>query len=184
MGVAMSNYRQSPTLSASCQQGFTLIELIAAFVIFALGFGILLQILSTCLHTTASAANYTRAALWAQSLMDVQGIGEPLREGNDSGRFDDKFSWTLHIAKVDPPPVQQTTAPIAGNTGDQAPVLTQVVNNMDLFDIALDVSWGSYYLTHHARFETLRAQSPDAGNQPGNNFVPGGVGGRMPQGQQ
>ncbi|MDE2085731.1 MAG: prepilin-type N-terminal cleavage/methylation domain-containing protein [Xanthomonadaceae bacterium] len=62
--------------------GFTLIELVAAFVIFAIGFGVLLQILTTCLHTTAQAADYTRAALWAQSLMDVQGVGEPLKDGD------------------------------------------------------------------------------------------------------
>lgn len=164
--------------------GFTLIEIIAAFLIFAISFGVLLQILSGSLHITARSADYTHAALWAQSLMDTQGIGEPLREGDESGRFDDKYSWTLHIAKVDPPPVQQTTAPIAGNTGGQAPVVTQVANNMDLFDIVLDVSWGSQYLTHHARFDTLRAQSPDAGHVPGTNFVPSGVGGLDQRGEQ
>jgi prepilin-type N-terminal cleavage/methylation domain-containing protein len=40
----------APSLRRSA--GFTLIELIAAFVIFALGFGILMQILGGALHTT------------------------------------------------------------------------------------------------------------------------------------
>jgi len=35
------------------------------------------------------------------------------------------------------------------------------------------VTWGSYYMTHNARFVTLRAQSPDP-NQ-GNQFLPHGT---------
>lgn len=159
-----------PALSR--QGGFTLIEMVAAFVIFAIGFGILLQILSSSLHTTMKAADYTRAALWAQSLLDTQGIGEPLREGDDSGRFDDRFSWNLRVTKVDPPPVQQPVAPIAGNANGQGPVTTSLADNMDLFELDLDVSWGTAYLTHHARFVTLRTQLPDVADNGPNGFIP------------
>ena len=99
--------------------GFTLIELVAAFVIFAIGFGVLLQILSTCLHTTAQAADYTRAALWAQSLLDVQGVGEPLQDGDFSGAFDDKYRWHLQVGQVPP----QDIAPVAS----AVPVAVQVI---------------------------------------------------------
>jgi general secretion pathway protein I len=154
------------------QHGFTLIELVAAFVIFALGFGILLQILSSCLHSTAQSADYTRAALWAQSLLDPLGVGETLREGASSGRFDDKYSWQLRVAKIDPPaPIAAlgaTTAAAPGNANGQAPVVTDVGNNgIDLYQLELSVNWGSYYMTHSARFVTLRAVMPDNGN-PGN----------------
>src|SRR5689334_24108970 len=81
-------------------------ELIAAFVIFALGFGILLQILGGGLHTTRQSAEYTQAALWAQSMLDIQGIGEPLQEGSSSGQFDDTYRWQLNIAHYDPPPIE------------------------------------------------------------------------------
>src|SRR5690348_14375364 len=101
------------------QRGFTLVELVAAFVIFALGFGVLLQILSSCLHTTAQSADYTRAALWAQSLLDPLGVGEPLREGGASGRFDDKYRWQLSIAKIDPPePLPSLGAAAAAQPGN------------------------------------------------------------------
>jgi len=146
------------------QQGFTLVELVAAFVIFAIGFGVLLQILSTCLHTTAQASDYTRVALWAQSLLDTQGIGDALQEGSSSGKFDDRYRWQLNVQKMPPPeePVTQT-APAAGNPNmpqvDAAPVGP---NNIDLYQLELVVSWGGYYLTHNARFVTLRAQNSDA----------------------
>jgi general secretion pathway protein I len=157
------------------QHGFTLVELVAAFVIFAIGFGILLQILSSCLHSTAQSADYTRAALWAQSLLDPAGVGETLREGASSGRFDDKYSWQLRVAKIDPPEPIAALGAVAGaapgNANTQAPVITDVGNNgISLYQLELVVTWGSYYMTHNARFVTLRALSPE--NIPANGFTP------------
>jgi len=148
------------------QQGFTLVELVAAFVIFAIGFGVLLQILSTCLHTTAQSSDYTRVSLWAQSLLDTQGVGDALREGSSSGKFDDRYRWQLNVQKMPPPeePVAQT-APAAGNPNvPQVDVTPVGPNNIDLYQLELIVSWGGYYLTHNARFVTLRAQSADPNN--------------------
>ena len=150
------------------QQGFTLVELVAAFVIFAIGFGVLLQILSTCLHTTAQSSDYTRVSLWSQSLLDTQGVGEALKEGSYSGKFDERYSWQLMVRKIAAPddqPAQGVAA--AGNPNmpqvDMAPVGP---NNIDLYQLELIVSWGGYYLTHNARFVTLRSQSVDQNGNP------------------
>src|SRR3954464_6846017 len=114
----MPRFRTPIRMPPARQRGFTLVELVAAFVIFALGFGVLLQILSSCLHTTAQAADYTRASLWAQSLMDPVGVGEPLREGSASGRFDDKYRWQMSVAKIDPPePLPSLGAATAAQPG-------------------------------------------------------------------
>ncbi|MBS0557625.1 MAG: prepilin-type N-terminal cleavage/methylation domain-containing protein [Proteobacteria bacterium] len=147
------------------QHGFTLIELVAAFVIFALGFGVLLQILSTCLHTTAQSADYTRAALWAQSLLDVQGVGEPLREGDYSGTFDDKYRWRLQVAKIPPQDIAPvaSSVPVAGNTNAPPVQAVPIAPSIDLFKLQLDVTWGTIYLQHDARFVTLSAQNTDIG---------------------
>jgi general secretion pathway protein I len=162
-----------PIRMPSRQRGFTLIELVAAFVIFALGFGVLLQILSGCLHTTAQSADYTRASLWAQSLLDTEGVGEALQDGDRSGKFDDKYSWRLRVAKIDPPePVQ--SGGMAGNTNAHAPTITPVAPNIDLYQLELVVSWGTYYMTHNARFVTLRAVTPDNGQQNGQPGQPNG----------
>ena len=145
------------------QHGFTLIELVAAFVIFAIGFGVLLQILSTCLHTTAQAADYTRAALWAQSLLDVQGVGEPVKDGDYSGAFDDKYRWRLQVVQIpaqDIAPVA-SVVPVAGNAGAPPLQMTPIAPSIDLYKLQLDVTWGSIYLQHNARFVTLRAQNAD-----------------------
>ena len=145
------------------QRGFTLIELVAAFVIFAIVFGVLLQILSTCLHTTAQAADYTRAALWAQSLLDVQGVGEPLKDGDFNGSFDDKYRWRLQVVQIPPQDIAPVASavPVAGNSNAAPLQTTPAAPSIDLYKLQLDVSWGSVYLRHDARFVTLRAQNAD-----------------------
>lgn len=85
------------TAPGARQRGFTLIEVMAAFAIFALLFGVTLQILSTSMSNTRRAGDLTLAALWAQSVLDVAGVEDMIEPGRRSGRFDDRFSWTLDI---------------------------------------------------------------------------------------
>ena len=56
-----------PNAAPSGQRGFTLIEVMAAFAIFAVLFGVLLQILSTSISNTRRSGDFTQAALLAQS---------------------------------------------------------------------------------------------------------------------
>jgi len=147
--------------------GFTLIELIAAFVIFALGFGVLLQVLGDSLRTTTQSVDNSKAAMWAQSVLDSQGIGEPLAEGRSSGRFDDRFSWELNVSKYDPPPVQTTVAPLGSSNANG--LITSPIATLDLFQLELVVSWGNQFLMHRARFSTVRVMNPPqiaGGNTP------------------
>jgi len=169
-GVIVARTRATPVLQKS--GGFTLIELIAAFVIFALGFGVLLQILGDSLRTTTQSLNESKAAMWAQTLLDTQGIGEPLQEGNSQGRFDDQYSWELQISRYDPPPAQTTVAPIG--SADANGLITQATPSLDIFQLQLVVSWGNRFLMHRAQFATVRVMNPPqlAGN------------GAMPQPQQ
>src|SRR5580765_4785578 len=148
------------------QGGFTLIELISAFVIFALGFSILMKTLSDAIHTTRQAADATQAALYAQSLLDIQGIGEPLKEGGSSGDFDNTYHWQLNVQRYQ---IQATP----GST--MAPAMA-TPGKPELFQLELVVSWGNQYLRHHARFVTLRSMMPPRnGNQPSNG-LPAGFG--------
>ena len=167
-GRARFSDSRFPIPDPRLQRGFTLIELVAAFVIFALGFGVLLQILGTALHTTSQSAEYTRAAMWAQSLLDIQGIGEPLQEGSSSGRFDERYGWQLNVTRYDPPPVTTTVAPLT--TSNANGLITAPAPPLDLFRLELVVSWGTPYLAHRARFTTVRVMNPPL--QAGNTMPP------------
>jgi len=148
------------------QGGFTLIELISAFVIFALGFSILMKTLSDAIHTTRQAQEATQAALYAQSLLDIQGIGQPLKEGGSSGDFDDTYHWQLNVQRY-----QLQATP--GST--LAPAMP-APGQPELFQLELVVSWGNQYLQHHARFITLRSMMPPRNGNPPSNGLPPGFG--------
>lgn len=153
-------------------RGFSLIEMIAAFLIFAIAVGVQMQVLTTSLHTTRSSAEYTQAALWAQTRLDTVGIGERIKEGHSNGRFDDSYNWQLDVQKVDPsavePPPLVGTA-IAGLSAEQQGAAAATPGNggpalvspLDIYQVDLTVTWGSRAKPHEARFSTLRVITPD-----------------------
>ena len=160
-------------------RGFSLVEMVAAFLVFAIAMGVLMQILTTSIRNTRESSAYTMAALYAQSKLDTVGVGMPIEAGRTSGRFDDVYGWDLDIQQVDPssvePAPQQTVA--AGNINTQAAngraPQTSVANAgngggaqvtpFDLYQLDLTVSWGGRYGSnmHTAHFGTLRAVNPD-----------------------
>lgn len=135
------------------QHGFTLLELVAAFVIFAISFSVLMGVLTSSIQNVGRSAEYTQAALWAQSLLDIVGVGERLQEGGSNGRFDNTYRWDLRISKFQLPTASQSPA-------DQlAPV--------ELYQLDLNVSWNGTLQQRQARFVTLRANTPQPNGQVG-----------------
>jgi general secretion pathway protein I len=150
-------------------RGFSLIEMVAAFLVFALGVGVLMQILATSMHSARRSSEYTLAALWAQSLLDTVGVGAPIQPGQSSGDFDENYAWQLNIQQVDPgavEPAPQVAA--AGNSNVAQPRQTSVANagvgggiqngQFDLYQVDLTVFWGGRFggTSHTAVFSTLR----------------------------
>jgi general secretion pathway protein I len=130
------------------QKGFTLIEIVVAFAILALGLGIAMQIAGGAMRNARQAATRTDAALYAQSLLDTVGVGERLEEGSSSGEFGEQFRWTL---RAEPYEIE-SESPIE-------PGLSAV----QLYRLQLDVTWETGGKEQVASFVTLRALTPDPG---------------------
>ena len=78
--------------------GFTLIEALVAFTIFALSFAAILQIFGSGLGNRATADHALIALSHAESLMARAGIEQPMAVGTRSGRFEDGMTWREQVA--------------------------------------------------------------------------------------
>ncbi len=125
------------------QEGFTLLEVLAAFLVFSLLFAVIMQVVSASLGNTRLSGNLTQAALYAQSKMDLLGIDAPVEEGSDSGEFDDKYSWEIQIALYEPE--------------DERGLNTELIP-VDLYQVDLIVYWDQANQQQQATFTTLYSQ--------------------------
>lgn len=133
----------------SRQRGYTLIEVVVAFALLALGLTLLLGTLSGAARQVRNAADAGRAALHAQSLLDQTGVGEALQAGRRDGEFEDgRYRWTLDIAPyVDPVPNMQP------GIDPNAPQLLR---------LQLAVEWGDGGPRQRLQLQSLRLVAPDA----------------------
>ena len=130
-------------------QGFTLIEVILAFALLALGLTILLGILSGATKQVRWADDAGRAALHAQSLLAEQGVGEPLVQGHKEGEFEEgRYRWTLDIEPWrDPSLAADTPQP-------------EDPNAAKLFALDLQVQWSDGAPRNRLRIRSLRLVAP------------------------
>ena len=78
-------------------QGFTLIEVLVAFMILTLSLSVLLRIFSGGLNNVSVAGDYAQAVLLAESQLAVAGRSEPLVVGQSYGEYGDRFRWRRTI---------------------------------------------------------------------------------------
>jgi general secretion pathway protein I len=109
------------------QAGFSLLEVLAAFVILALVATALFRLLGGALGNAGVAEDASRAILLAQSRLDAA-RGEP-RAGNASGTEDERFAWTTRVAPWEAP----DATPAAGGA--------QQVTPTQLFRISVEVRY-------------------------------------------
>lgn len=94
--------------------GFSLLEILVAFAILSLSLGVLLRIFGGGGRIAATADEYSRAIIVAESLLATAGIDAPLKPGETSGAVDDTYRWVL---RVDPYPPDEALAAAPANLG-------------------------------------------------------------------
>jgi general secretion pathway protein I len=137
--------RMSSMPSGGFSRGFTLLELLLAFVVFTLGFATVLEILSGSMRNTVRARHYSEAALTAQSLMDQVGLEIPLEDGFSGGGEAGDYEWELVIFDY-------------ANTGENVhSVELAELTSVQLLQVDLAVSWGEPPRDQTRRFSTIRS---------------------------
>jgi len=115
----MSRFHPDPR-----QAGFTLIEVMVAFVILATALGALLPQISLALGSAGRLERREHAALLAEAQLDALGSAIPLRPGTVEGRAGTDYWWRVEVCCE--PPAAGTTPPMP----------------LHLYQVALTVGWG------------------------------------------
>jgi general secretion pathway protein I len=125
--------------------GFTLLELLLAFMVFALSFATVLEILSGSMRNTVRARHFTEAALTAQSVMDQVGVQFPLEAGFSSAGESGDYRWNLAIYEY------------AGADGQTDFTELAEATQIGLLQVDLIVNWGEPPRDRSRRFSTVKA---------------------------
>ena len=95
-------------------RGFSLIEVLAAFVILALFATSLFGLFSGALGNASAADDWSRALLVAQSRLATAAAAQPLAAASDNGTEDEgRIRWESRVAPWDPPEVDPELARIS-----------------------------------------------------------------------
>jgi general secretion pathway protein I len=134
------------TIKQQRQAGYTLIEIIVAFAILALGLTLLLGTLSGATRQVKQAGEAGRAALHAQSLLAE--FGEVPVPGARSGQLDGgRYRWRLDVAQWNDP------APRSGPQRIDP-------NAARLQRLQLEVTWGEGGPRERLQVSSLRLVAP------------------------
>jgi general secretion pathway protein I len=87
-------------------RGFSLLEVLVAFVILAAVATALFRLFSGALANASAADDYSRAVLVAESALTAAAAAQPLREATETGSADDgRVEWTTRVTPYSPPDV-------------------------------------------------------------------------------
>ena len=121
------------------QNGFSLLEVLVAFSIFALSLGVIFQIYSKGSRSAILSDEYARAVMIAESKLASIGIDETYDLGEYTGTENNKYQWTTHIEE---------------STGDDSGLETRL--RIAKRDVMVEVNWESFGKTRKIKLNTIK----------------------------
>ena len=114
-----------PRTRATCvgtrsHAGFSLLEVLVAFIIVALVVTALFRLFGGALGNASAADEYTRALLVAQSRLALAASAQPLRESTDAGtEVDGRIDWRTSVTPYVPPDADPDVESASGTMATQ-----------------------------------------------------------------
>jgi general secretion pathway protein I len=109
------------------QAGFTLIEVVVAFVMLALVLSVSFEVFTAGMRRAGDLEDYSRALTVAESKLGAAGTEEQIKEGETQGDSEDgRYHWTMAVRRND------EGSPEQGQTNN---------NPYQLFHIEVRVDW-------------------------------------------
>ena len=122
-------------------RGFSLLEVLVAFIILAMALGVLMRIFSGGLGNIGVAEHYSQAVAIAEMQLAAIGVESPLTEGESTGEAKQGYTWrtSVHRYEESAQPVEEALL-------------------VDLYQVQVTVSWDDTSTKPRSlRFVTLRA---------------------------
>ena len=95
--------------------GYTLIEVLVAFVILALALTVILRIFSGGVRSISVSEDYVTAVLIAETMLSRAGVDERLVPGQTSGLVGEDFAWVRTVEPYEP--TQEYAPAVRGLSG-------------------------------------------------------------------
>ena len=124
------------------QSGYTLIEVLVAFMILALALTVLMRIFSGGLRNVSVSSDYAMATLIAEARLAATGIDVPLAPGETSGIEGGRFEWTVSVQDYEPWPGYRSAA-----------------KGVDAYRVTVTVEWPNGDDTRRVGLDTVRLQT-------------------------
>lgn len=84
------------------ENGFTLLEVMVAITILAVGIVTALQLFAGSLRLGIKASRYTQAAIYAQNVMDRLFARTSLEDGEEGGELPGGYLWQARVQEIYP----------------------------------------------------------------------------------
>ena len=102
------NRRTRRALAPRAPAGFSVLEVLVAFMIVALVVTALFRLFGGALGNASAADEWTRALLVAQNRLELAAAAQPLRESTDAGtEADGRVAWRTSVVPYVPPDANQ-----------------------------------------------------------------------------
>ncbi len=135
-----------PSALPRLHRGFTLLEVLVAFVILAMVLSVMTRIFSSGNRSVALASGYESALHQAREALVTLGETTPLREGRSEGRIADRYHWRMEVTPYAPETDEFGAGP----------------RPMRLLKVDYRLSWQSPGGTRQIQWTTLRGVAGDA----------------------
>ena len=112
-------------------KGFTLLEVLVAFMIMAVALTIVLRVFGSALSNAGITEEYDMAVQIAESLMARSGVETPLEIGEIGGIEADKYAWRINVKLLS----DNTSTQKSGVGQEQSTSVTR------LFSVKVRVIW-------------------------------------------